>query len=284
MATQNRYAFLLNKRGKLNTSDIYAQLQAPAQRAAYQSTLSDYASVGPYVQTDPITGESHLVNQIAPSYDDAKRAANIAVYMKTIDPSQLAKGIDAPFSQSNIKNAYINPVAEGAYDYSPSFDWMGRQVAGIGAKTPKQTKIDAMMYDLKHGDQAQRKNYLDAIAGAVSNAKAALAAYQATAARAAYENQRLPNLDTDAAYRAWRQSGSTAYQDYLDAQTMQGNRYGVSFIPGGGTGPDSFYQINLQNARHAAVARHGMQPLSFLRHQGLSGLGPPVSSYSHYSQ
>ncbi len=93
MASQ-RLSFMLNRRGDTskNTASIYAQLQGPAQRAASQSTMNEAVAKGvPVEVTDPATGATLLSYSKAPSYDSAKRSADIASYRATIDPSQLAK-------------------------------------------------------------------------------------------------------------------------------------------------------------------------------------------------
>lgn len=191
----NPLAYMLNRAGsnEASTRNLYAQLQAPKQRAASLKVMNEAVAKGaPTINDviDPFTNQSigtSIKYNKAASYEDARRAADVAAYSVTIDPTQLARGIGSNVSPSNIANAYINPVAEGAYDTTPQFDWMGRQVAGAGSRSPKPTRTDSMMYDLSYGRDKQAAQYQDAINKTISNAQ-----YQEGVTRDALEQQRFP--------------------------------------------------------------------------------------------
>lgn len=250
-------AYMMNRRSsnEAATRNLYAQLQAPDQRVAVQSTMNNAVSKGVPTITDvldPFTGQSagsSITYNPAPSYSDARRAADVAAYKVTIDPTQLARGIGNNVSPSNIANAYINPVAENAYDYTPLFDWSGRQVAGAGSKAPKPTRTDSMMYDLAYGRDKQAGSYQDAINKAITAAE-----YQQGVNQVAYEMARQPKFNSDASYNLQRSLGShalttpfdTSYempgfiqQQYAELQKSQ-TQMSPSFYRGGHDNPSSF--------------------------------------------
>lgn len=226
-------SFTLSRAGRADPNDIFAQLQAPAQRAASLKVMSEAVSKGvptivPPIErvptvTPPHAGEQSkipnepvfrptIIYNKAPTYEAARRAADVAAMKQTIDPKQLvaywSSGGEKNINPSNIANAYLNPVAEGAYNTSPQFDWSGRQVAGIGASRTRQTPTDAMMYDLQYGKPYQRKLYQDALDKSITDAQ-----YQASVAESAAETAR---------YRAQFKE----YQDYAEQSYQRARNQG----------------------------------------------------------
>lgn len=194
--SRKRSNLTVNRRGDTsrNMADLYAQLQAPAQRAAARKTMQESVTKGipilePLYDKNGQVIDANIIYGKTPSYEVARRAADVAAYAKTIDPRQLAAGIGSNVSPRNITNAYIDPVSEGAYETTPQFDWSGRQVAGTGARRPgKQTATDRMMHDLSYGRDKEAGRYQDAIDNAITAAE-----YQQGVAQSFYEQQRIPN-------------------------------------------------------------------------------------------
>ncbi len=120
------------------------------------------------------------------------------------------------------------------------------------------------MYDLKYGLPAQRKNYNDAIEGAISNAN-----YQFANAQAMYETQRVPPPTATKGTGVHWIGGQPVPGGYDDSylspltQSLIAQRSSTTY----GYGPPG------------SLTNPVMQPLSFLRHQGLSDLGKPSFKY-----
>lgn len=198
MASPVSYMIGKSSSNAANTANLYAQLQAPAQRETQQAELNyalnrtQYTSMP--VGTDANGNQIYADVELPDPYDSwstAVKSANTLARRKTISPNDLVASYAKPLNREtadtygNIKNAYINPEAEGVYDTTPQFDWMGRQVAGVGARSVKPNRSDAMMTDLRYGRAAQNKRYDDAVSKAITAGE-----YQQQLYQNAYEQQR----------------------------------------------------------------------------------------------
>lgn len=205
------------------------------------------------------------------TYTDASARAARDAYAKTINPADLVKLPGRQFQTPGyIANAYINPSSESAYDLAPLFDSRGQQVAGAGTARKPASVTSRMFDELESGEMSKMTRYNKALIDNLANLTFAVDNAKATQLEA-IKNYRpqyqespftVAVVDPNASYNRQVGSRDDRYQDYLAAQTTQGNRYGISFLPGGGTGPDSFYQINRQIARDAAINRYSNTPLS----------------------
>lgn len=216
MPARNRYAFLLSQTGDVakNVSSLYAQLQAPGQRKAVAESLNkSVKDSAPTVRTTPESvlvgerivgyfknsyGEQEAIrepvfetvynavtvpaaNPVA--YSQATANAAAAAYGSTINPVDLARLPGTNFNAPGyIANAYINPVAEEAYNLLPQFNSSGQQQAGIGTRLKSPTATERIFSDLESGPLAKLARYKTALSDATANANFA-ATYTNNAAR-----------------------------------------------------------------------------------------------------
>lgn len=205
-------AYMMNRSSsnEAATRDLYAQLQAPAQRVAVQDTMQAVTSAAKptvtkqpaqYVEYFDTATQTIKKREIFPAmtvvtsgspetYETARTKANKAAYDQTIDPSQLAEYWSRKFGKqvSNVpvQRPYVNPVQEGSYNLSPQFDWKGAAVAGIGASPVIGSKSDALMYELAYGPDIERRDYNDRVTGIIQQGQ-----YEANLSQRSIEQQRI---------------------------------------------------------------------------------------------
>ena len=234
MANPLSYMLGSAKSNEAYTQNLYAQLQAPAQREAVQTAMNKAVTdSAPIMVTQP-TGEvvfggynqfgDEVWNEVyetiaspnpnAVSYENAATNAARAAYGVTINPKDLVRDAgSARFQQPGyIKNAYITPDKEGAYDLSPDFDWKGQLSAGLGAKSRPQTQSERLMQDQSFGPRAEQYGYDKALLDNLANASFGVEYANDSNREARQQYQYYPRAvgstlspyNPDASYNAWK--------------------------------------------------------------------------------